>query len=75
MGNRKPGLGESCPAGHPSGRIMEPPASIEQARARIVSGMDNLEDSCRIGLDVGYAVRVLDEAVEDYFEMIAEGKL
>ena len=68
-------LGEHYPAGHPSGRIMKPPVSIEQAKARVVHQMDHLEDNCRIGLDVGYALRCFDEAVDDFCDMATTGKV
>ena len=69
MTKRKPDLGETYPVGHPSGRIWQPPVSIEQARARVLRAMDCLEESCRIALDVSYAQRILDEAEDDYREM------
>ena len=65
MSDATPDLGET----YPSGRIWQPPASVKQARARVLSAMDQLEESCRIGLDVGYALRILDEAIADYTEM------
>ena len=70
MNDATPDLGEPCPVGHPSGRIWQPPASVKQARARVLWQMDNLEDSCRIGLDVGYSLRCLDEVVADYCAMV-----
>ena len=75
MTKRKPDLGKTYPAGHPSGRIWQPPMSVEQARARILAAMDVFEDSCRIGLDVGYATRILDEAEDDYREMVVTGEV
>jgi hypothetical protein len=71
MTQRKTDLGSTYPVGHPSGRVWQPPVSAEQARARVLNAMDNLEDSCRIGLDVGYALRILDETTDDYREMVA----
>lgn len=75
MTKRKPDLGSTYPVGHPSGRIWQPPASVEQARARVLAAMDGFEDSCRIGLDVGYATRILDEAEDDYREMVVTGEV
>lgn len=69
----KPNLGSTYPAGHPSGRVWEPPVSVEQARARILGELGHLEESCRIGLDVGYALRCLDEVLDDYREMVTGG--
>ena len=63
-------LGETYPSGHPSGRIWQPPISVKQARARVIHQMDHLEDNCRIGLDVGYALQCLDEALDDYRAMV-----
>ena len=63
-------LGETYPVGHPSGRIYHAPVSVKQARSRVLSAMDLLEESCRIGLDVGYALRILDEVLDDYREMV-----
>jgi len=68
-------LGESYPAGHPSGRIMKAPVSVQQARARVLSAMDLLEESCHIGLDVGYSQLILDEAEDDYREMVLTGEV
>lgn len=71
MNEITPVLGETYPAGHPSGRVWQPPVSVEQARARVLYQMDHLEENCRIGLDVGYAMRCLDEAVDDYRDQLA----
>jgi hypothetical protein len=66
----RPDLANPYPAGHPSGRICEPPASAEQARARVLAEMDHLEANCRDGIDVGYALRCLAEAVDDYTKIV-----
>lgn len=71
MNKATPDLGETYPVGHPSGRIWQPPTSVKQARARVLHEMDHLEDNCRIGLDVGYAMQCLDEAIDDYCAMVA----
>jgi hypothetical protein len=63
-------LGKTYPAGHPSGRAWEPPVSVKQVRARVLYQMDHLEENCRIGLDVGYALQCLDEATEDYVRIV-----
>lgn len=61
-------FGETQPEGRPqAGRIHHPPTTIEMAKARVVYQMDFLDDNCRDGIDVGYAVQCLDEAIEDYF--------
>lgn len=70
MTKRKPTLGETYPVGHPSGRCWQPPVSVEQARARVLHEMDHLEENCRIGLDTPYAMRCLDEVLDDYREMV-----
>jgi hypothetical protein len=70
MSNGKPDLGETYPASDPSGHFGPPPASVKQARARVLYQMDHLEDSCNIGLDVGYAVRLLEDAIEDYWTIV-----
>ena len=59
----------------PAARIHQPPTSLAQARARVLSQMNHLEDNCRIGLDVGYALRCFDEAVDDYCDMATTGGL
>ena len=64
--NDRTGLGQTYPAGHPSGRIWQPPVSVDQARARVLHEMDHLEANCHRGLDVAYAVRCLDEVLDDY---------
>lgn len=66
-------LGDSCPIGHPSGRIMFPPVSVAQAKARVVAQMNHLEGNCAIGLDVGYATRCLEEAIDDFYETLIPG--
>jgi len=66
-------IGKSLPGGHPSGRFHEPPASLAQARARMLWQMDHLEQSCRIGLDVSWARKYLDEAIDDYIEFTITG--
>jgi hypothetical protein len=63
-------LGKTYPAGHPSGRVWEPPVSMKQARARVSYQMDHLEENCRVSLDVGYAMQCLDEAQGDYQAMV-----
>ena len=68
--NDRTDLGKTYPVGHPSGRIWQPPVSIEQARARVMHQMDHLEDSCRIGLDVGYALKCFGEAADDYCAIV-----
>lgn len=70
MTKRKPDLGSTYPVGHPSGRVWQPPVSVEQAKARVLREMDHLEDNVRIGLDTPYALRCLDEAFDDYCEMV-----
>jgi hypothetical protein len=62
-------LGKTYPAGHPSGRVWEPPVSTEQARARVLYQMDHLEENSRVGLDTPYALQCLDEATEDYVQI------
>jgi len=71
----RPDLGATYPAGHPSGRIWRPPASVEQARARVTYHMDHLEENCRVGLDVGYATRCLTEVVGDYLAAALTGQV
>lgn len=75
MANRKPDLGEFCPAGHPSGRVMFPPVSVRQAKARVTDAMRHFESNVRIGLDVSYGIRCLNEAQDDYFQMVLWGKV
>jgi len=65
-----PDLGKTCPAGHPSGRIWEPPVSVEQAKARVVHELDHLEMAHRDRADVGYAERCFNEAMSDYSDML-----
>ena len=72
MNEVTPALGETYPVGHPSGRVWQPPVSVEQARARVLHQMDHLQENCRDGLDVGYALQCLDEAVDDYAEIVLE---
>ena len=45
------------------------------ARARVLSQMFDFEDSCNIGRDVGGAVRLLDEAIADYYDTILRGPI
>ena len=66
-------LGETYPAGHPSGRAWKPPISVEQARARVMNAMDLLEANCRDAIDVGYANQCFNEAQDDYFQMVYYG--
>jgi hypothetical protein len=75
MNDRTPDLGKAYPAGHPSGRVWQPPVSVEQARARVLNAMDLLEANCRDSIDVSYAVRILDEAEDDYYEMVVTGEV
>jgi hypothetical protein len=63
-------LGKTNPVRHPSGRVWEPPVSVEQARARVLHEMKHLEENCRIGLDAAYALRCLDEAIDDYTQIV-----
>jgi hypothetical protein len=75
MTKPKPDLGETCPKGDQSGRIWKPPVSLEQARARVLAQMRHLEESCRIGLDVGYAIQCYDEAADDFRELAVTGTI
>lgn len=68
-------LGENLPADDPSGRFSVPPVSVAQARARLLYQFDHLEGNCRIGLDVGYARQCLDEAIDDYIELVITGTI
>ena len=70
-GSCRPDLGETYPLGHPSGRVWQPPVSLEQARVRVLYQMGAAEESCRVGLDGGYAMLIFDEAVDDYRTMVA----
>ena len=70
MNDRTPDLGKRCPSGDPSGRIWQPPVSVEQARARVLPEMDHLEDNSRIGLDTPYAMQCFAEVVEDYVNTV-----
>jgi len=54
-------------------RILQPPASIEQARARVLEAMNLLEANCRDGIDIGYANQCFNEATDDYFQMVYYG--
>lgn len=73
--NKRTDLGDTYPAGHPSGRIWQPPVSVQQARARVAYQMDSFEASVRDGVDVGYARQCLDEAVDDYIEFTITGSV
>lgn len=75
MDKRKADLGSTYPAGHPSGRIWQPPASVEQARARVLNAMDLLEANCADDFEVGYAMRIYNEAVDDYASMVITGEI
>lgn len=70
MNKPTPDLGATYPIGHPTGRVWYPPASLEQAKARVLHEMDHLEENCRTGLDVGYAMACLDEVLGDYLKMV-----
>jgi hypothetical protein len=70
MNDRTPDLGTPHRAGHPSGRFWPEPVSIEQARARVMRQMDHLEMACRDHVDVGYAQECLDEAEDDYRQIV-----
>jgi hypothetical protein len=70
MCKRNPDLGKTLPLGHSSGRVWEPPISVEQAKARVLHEMWHLEDNSRIGLDTPYAMQCLDEVVEDYIAIV-----
>jgi Family of unknown function (DUF6302) len=48
----------------------ELPDPIARAKAQVVNEMDHLDESCRIGLDVGYAVKCFEEAVENFFKTL-----
>jgi hypothetical protein len=54
-------------------RISQPPASIEQARTRLLAAMNLLEANCRDGIDVSYANECFNEAMDDYFQMVYYG--
>lgn len=75
MCKRNPDLGAHCPSGHPSGRIWEVPVSAEQARARVILAMNTFEVNCRDGFETSYAMKILDEAQEDYFQMVYYGDI
>jgi hypothetical protein len=51
-------------------RILQPPASIEQARARVLEAMNLLEANCRDGIDIGYANQCFNEATDDYCTIV-----
>ena len=63
-------IGSPLPIGHPSGRFWPQPVSVEQARARVLNQMDHLEMAVRDGIDVAYALRCLDETLNDYTETV-----
>lgn len=73
MCKRNPDLGTPYPAGHPSGRIWPAPVSTEQARARVIAAMNLFEANCRDGFEAGYAMKILNEAQDDYFQMVYYG--
>jgi len=73
MCKRNPDLGTPHPAGHPSGRVWPAPVSVAQARARLIAAMNLFEANCRDAIDVGYATQVLNEAHDDYFQMVYYG--
>lgn len=75
MAKTTPDLGEPCPIGHPSGRVMLPPVSVKMAKVRVTAAMRHFEANVRDGIDVGYAIRCLDEAQDDYFQMVLWGKV
>jgi hypothetical protein len=65
-----PDLGKMYPVRHPSGRLWEPPVSIEQAKARVVDQLGSLERAYRDRVDVNYADDCLAETLDDYREML-----
>src|SRR5579859_2895141 len=73
MNDRTPDLGERCPSGDPSGRIWQPPVSVEQARARVLNAMSLLEANCADDFETGYATQCFNEAQDDYFQMVYYG--
>lgn len=75
MCKRTPDLGNPYPLGHPSGRVWEPPTSVEQAKARVLYQMTHLEANCRDGIDVPYATQCLCEAQDDYYQMVVYGNV
>lgn len=58
-----------------SSRHYEPPVSIAQARARVLSQLDHMKMACDDGIDVRYAEMCLREAVDDYCEFAATGEV
>lgn len=75
-GSRRPDLGKRYPAGQrQNGRFWEPPVSVKQAKARVRNAEKLLEANVRDGIDVGYAVEILDEAEDDYREMALFGEV
>ena len=72
-GSSRPDLGETYPAGHPSGRVWQAPVSLEQARDRMLHQVGHLDAACRDRIDTGYAIRCLDEALGDFCAMVTGG--
>lgn len=73
MCKRNPDLGAPYPAGHPSGRFWPHPVSDMQARARVIAAMNLFEANCSDGIDTRYATEILNEAQDDYFQMVYYG--
>lgn len=63
-------IGTPLPVGHPSGRFWPVPESVEQARARVLNQMDHLEMAVRDGIDTPYAMKCLDETLDDYYAIV-----
>jgi hypothetical protein len=72
MSKTTPDLGKTYPLGHPSGRVWQPPVSVEQARARVIYQMGAFEANVRDGIDTPYAMQCLDEAIGDYYAMVLD---
>jgi hypothetical protein len=50
------------------------PATTDEAAAMVREQMEHLDANCRDGIDVGYALTLLDEAVANYKQACFEGK-
>ena len=65
------GYSEAAIAGYERMQVIH--AIAREAGARVWAEMHSFEDSCSFGADVAGAIRLLDEAISDYCDVVLQG--
>jgi hypothetical protein len=65
------GYSEAAIAGYERMQVIH--AIARQAGARVWNEMNSFEDACSFGTDVDGAIRLLDEAISDYYDVVLRG--